>query len=121
MIRPFPGKLLPQQKRIFNYRLSRARSIVENAFGILAARFRVFHRPLMVSVENAKTVVKGAVVLHNFLRLETATQYLTPTSVYHKDNRGHVSPSKWRQMQMMANNFSLWQEVGVKFMLGLCK
>ena len=97
MMRPFPGKLLPPQKRIFNYRLSRARRIVENAFGILAARFRVFRRPLMVSVENAETVVKGAVVLHNFLRQETATQYLTPKSVDHEDDRGHVSPGEWRQ------------------------
>ena len=97
MMRPFPGKLLPQQKKIFNYRLSRARRIVENAFDILAARFRVFRRPLMVSVENAETVVKGAVVLHNFLRQETATQYLTPKSVDHEDYRGHVYPGKWRQ------------------------
>ena len=51
----------------------------------------------MVSVENAETVVKGAVVLHNFLGQETAKQYLTSKSVDHEDYRGHVFPGEWRQ------------------------
>ena len=39
------------EKRIFNYRLSRAQRIVENAFGILANLFRVFMTPIGLAPE----------------------------------------------------------------------
>lgn len=52
---------------VFNYRLSRARMNVEMAFGRMANRFRIFHRPLEVELNTCDLVVKACCILHNFL------------------------------------------------------
>ncbi|KAL4153713.1 hypothetical protein QTP88_001546 [Uroleucon formosanum] len=64
---PIP-RPLNKVKRVFNYRLTRARRYVECAFGILSNKWRIFHRPLDVNVETAICVVKACTVLHNFVR-----------------------------------------------------
>uniref|UniRef100_A0A3P9H8E2 DDE Tnp4 domain-containing protein n=1 Tax=Oryzias latipes TaxID=8090 RepID=A0A3P9H8E2_ORYLA len=68
LLRPYPGRRLPTDKRIFNYRLSRVRRISENVFGILSQRFRVFQRTLQVQPSVVDKVVKAACVLCNYLR-----------------------------------------------------
>ena len=70
LMRPYPGgrsKILPADQRIFNYRLSRARRIVENAFGMMSQRFRIFFRRINLNPENAQIIVQATTVLHNFL------------------------------------------------------
>ena len=81
LMRPYPGDCLTEEKRVFNYRLSRARRVVESAFGILVSRFRCFRRPLLLQPKNAIAIIKGAVVLHNFLRKEIGIQYVNVENI----------------------------------------
>lgn len=74
IMRPYAGKFLSEKKRIFNYRLSRARRYIECSFGILANKWRIFHRPLNVDLDLAEDIVKVCCVLHNFVRARDGVQ-----------------------------------------------
>ena len=70
LLRPYPGRktfTLSAEKIEYNARLSRARRIVENGFGILAHRFRIHLRTMQLRPDNAVTVVQATTALHNFL------------------------------------------------------
>jgi hypothetical protein len=56
------------QKQLTNYRLSRARRVIKNTFGVMASRFGVFHTEINLKLERIETVVLCFCVLHNFLR-----------------------------------------------------
>ncbi|XP_046863534.1 uncharacterized protein LOC124457302 [Xenia sp. Carnegie-2017] len=70
IMKPYPRQALGISERVFNYRLSRARRVIENAFGIVAARFRVFRRPIHARVEMVIQVTKAVIALHNYLMAE---------------------------------------------------
>jgi len=68
MVKPYPHHNLDREQRIFNYRCSRARRVVENAFGILACRFRCLLTTLQTTHANARKITKACLVLHNMIR-----------------------------------------------------
>jgi len=39
------------KERIFNYRICRARRVVENVFGLASSVFRVLHKPMLLEPE----------------------------------------------------------------------
>lgn len=69
LLKPYRAAELDTERyKIFNYRLSRARRVVENSFGILASTFMCFRKPLLVrKASTAEAITKAAVCLHNFL------------------------------------------------------
>lgn len=74
LMRPYPGKqsATDRKKRVYNYRHSRARRIVECAFGVLAAKWRVYSKPFEIPVQKVDKVVLATCVLHNFLLKHTS-------------------------------------------------
>lgn len=73
ILRPFPGRNLSVRERIFNYRLSRARRVVENAFGITSHMWRILLKKIEVNADYASIIVVTCCTLHNFLIIENAT------------------------------------------------
>uniref|UniRef100_A0A671KRG4 DDE Tnp4 domain-containing protein n=1 Tax=Sinocyclocheilus anshuiensis TaxID=1608454 RepID=A0A671KRG4_9TELE len=53
--------------RIYNYRLSGARRVVENSFGILASKWEVYQRRIKLQPQNVDKVIKATCVLHNYI------------------------------------------------------
>ena len=46
LMRPYSSHTMDLKEMVFNYRIRCGRSVVENAFGILTSRFRIFQSPL---------------------------------------------------------------------------
>lgn len=68
ILRPFGKKTLTPMKKIYNRRQTTARRMVECTFGILANKWRIFHRPIDVSIDFCDTIIKSCCLLHNFVR-----------------------------------------------------
>ena len=64
LMKPYGGNLNREQKH-FNYCLSRARNVVERAFGRLKSRWQRLNGRLQVSEENVPSVITACVMLHN--------------------------------------------------------
>lgn len=73
-MKPFArASLTSDKKKIYNYRHSRARRIVECAFGMMSRKFRIFERPMLVHPDFAKLVTSACCVLHNMIRKKEGT------------------------------------------------
>lgn len=83
-MKPFSRATLTNERRIYNYRLSRARRVIENTFGILASRFRVLYTAINMDVENIEWVVLASCALHNFLRKKSVSY--APSEVFDREN-----------------------------------
>lgn len=84
VMKPFPLKGIKRQRRIYNYRHCRSRRVVENAFGILASRFRVLLQTLGVNLDAVDSIVLACCALHNYLA-QKSRNYTAGTTVDRED------------------------------------
>lgn len=92
LMRPYSNRNLTTPKKVFNYRLTRARRVVECSFGILANKWRLLHTPIALNIENAINAVKAACVLHNFVRIRDG--YRFEDSLMHDMESAHLSATR---------------------------
>ena len=67
LMKPFPEtRHMATDKRIFNFKLSSARKIVENTFAQLKGRWRCLSKCLEDDIRNVSITIGACCVLHNF-------------------------------------------------------
>lgn len=94
IMKPIPGQNLSQTDRIFNYRFSRGRRVIENSFGIATARWRVLRTKIEFIPKNIEKIVGAVCVLHNFCLREEV--YLPPNSnLIDRDVNGEIVRGTW--------------------------
>lgn len=99
ILKPYPGSHAKgSTNRIFNYRLSRARRVVENVFGILSAVFRVLRKPMLLEPNKAEIVITACVYLHNYLRKNKSSRdAYSPSDFFDRKVEGRNIGGTWRQ------------------------
>ena len=109
IMKPFPQQGLTGERRICNYRHSRAHRISENLFGILANRWRIFFTIVNLEPKYVEDVIFTALILHNML-----IKSPNSVNVYHPSSfadtileDGEISEVKWRANLIPDSFYSL--------------
>lgn len=97
IMKPYSQRGLTMVQRLFNYRLSRARRIIENVFGLMSARFRVLRKPIHLNAEKTKKVTLACCVLHNYLLTTNKRKYAPQGTFDRYSDNGELIPGDWRQ------------------------
>ena len=101
LVKPFSHRNLTHDERIFNYRCCRARRVVENAFGILANRFRCLLTTPMTTPETSTKITKACGTLHNLMRIRFPN--LQNADLDGEQADGVIVPGAWRDAGYLAD------------------
>jgi hypothetical protein len=100
IMKPFPFRGLSKDRRIHNYRLSRARRVVENAFGLVSNKFRILLQRMALEPDKAAKVVLACCALHNMLRKESSSGYSPPGYLDRVQADGKLVLGDWRSSEV---------------------
>lgn len=100
LMKAYPETGLTREQHYFNYRLSRARMVVECAFGRLKGRWRCLLKRMDVDLAAVSDIISACCILHNICEIhgenfddvwlqDTAENY--PLVPYNKGNNAQPS------------------------------
>ncbi|XP_048755473.2 uncharacterized protein LOC125666342 [Ostrea edulis] len=95
MMKPYGQRDLSREQRILNYRLSRARLVSENAFGIISNRFQILASKMNHLPSTARLIVKTCCILHNLMRMHYPV--MNNALIEHDEIRGNPVPGARRR------------------------
>ncbi|XP_048484222.1 uncharacterized protein LOC119693663 [Plutella xylostella] len=100
LMKPFPGRhQLNSPERVFNQKLSQSRVVVENTFGVLSNKFRVFKTAMPFHPVKCSIITMTCVLLHNFLRKSRTSRPLyAPPGTFdtYNDSGELIRAGNWR-------------------------
>lgn len=96
ILKPFPGRALSVSKRLANYRISRGRRTIENAFGIMSARYRILHTSILFDADKTKHITKAMCALHNLHLMRKDPTYAPRFSDSCNTQTGEIVAGTWR-------------------------
>ena len=118
LMKPYSNQNIQLDQQIFNYRLSRAKRIIENTFGIATTRFRIFRRPIIAKSEKVIVVTKAVVALHNYLMKKCTNSDMNnnysycPPSYTDQETRSGMKLGDWRKEQENTGGLQQIQQTG---------
>ncbi|XP_071957894.1 uncharacterized protein [Antedon mediterranea] len=97
LIKPYGGNNLTDEEEVANYRTSRGRPTIENTFGVMAARWRIFRRPIRANIETVDQITKAVICLHNYL-MQTDNAHYIPSGFVDSWSNAEFKEEEWRSV-----------------------
>ena len=94
LMKPYAIRNQTDEQWIFNYRLSRARRVVENTFGIMTQRFQCLLTTMKQLPHNVRSIIQACTVLHNLIRIRYPQ--MPAGFVDYEDEAHNMIPGSWR-------------------------
>lgn len=104
LMKPYPQSRCNAEQKTFNYRLSRARSVIEGAFGLLSTKFGVFHKSICFNPSKASIIVATCCYLLNYLLKTAPKHYLSSNWKITKPNEDQLVDLQDTGVRNSSNN-----------------
>jgi hypothetical protein len=99
IVKPYPHRKLDKSKQIFNYRLSRARRVVEMhlaSWQIDLECFSQLSTTINLGHEKVNDIILATCCLHNFMVANNMSNYTSCQDIEDTDNQ-QFTPGQWRR------------------------